>query len=218
MKLDQSFANQSLSHATLKTNDLLKSFLSFLYSNYDVSDRISVVINNIYDDYNSDYSFMFADEDEAIKLEEMYNYYESVVYSNNYNETEFQKVIDDFQDMLDRITDLLNEISPAGYYFGTTEGDGSDFGFWYIPDYEIEDDEESFRETEDNMLASEYGISVVEEKEYDDEYILAMVATEAHGHGDFFKALCTAYKLADGSNRKILKPAMIDVMSKLGVI
>lgn len=26
--------------------------------------------------------------------------------------------------------DVLNNYAPEGYYFGSTEGDGSDFGFW----------------------------------------------------------------------------------------
>lgn len=33
--------------------------------------------------------------------------------------------------MLESMTDQLNEIAaPHGLYFGTCEGDGSDFGFW----------------------------------------------------------------------------------------
>jgi hypothetical protein len=32
------------------------------------------------------------------------------------------------------LIDALNEAAPEGYYFGTIEGDGSDFGFWEIND------------------------------------------------------------------------------------
>ena len=30
--------------------------------------------------------------------------------------------------------DLLDSLAPEGYYFGATEGDGSDFGFWQFDD------------------------------------------------------------------------------------
>lgn len=32
--------------------------------------------------------------------------------------------------VVDELTDLLNEIAPDGCYFGASEGDGADFGFW----------------------------------------------------------------------------------------
>jgi hypothetical protein len=28
----------------------------------------------------------------------------------------------------------LEELAPYGYYFGAIEGDGSDFGFWRVPE------------------------------------------------------------------------------------
>ena len=33
---------------------------------------------------------------------------------------------------LEDLFDLLNEFAPDGHYFGSHEGDGSDFGFWKI--------------------------------------------------------------------------------------
>lgn len=33
-------------------------------------------------------------------------------------------------ELVDALTDALNEYAPAYCYFGTTEGDGSDYGFW----------------------------------------------------------------------------------------
>ena len=34
--------------------------------------------------------------------------------------------------VVDELTDLLNEIAPDGCYFGASEGDGADFGFWSV--------------------------------------------------------------------------------------
>ncbi len=37
--------------------------------------------------------------------------------------------------IMENIFDYLNEIAPEGCYFGAHEGNGSDFGFWEIPEY-----------------------------------------------------------------------------------
>lgn len=36
--------------------------------------------------------------------------------------------------LLEELFDLLNQYAPEGFYFGAHEGDGSDYGFWRIPD------------------------------------------------------------------------------------
>ena len=38
--------------------------------------------------------------------------------------------VEDVGDVIDDLMDALNEYAPYGYYFGSIEGDGSDFGFW----------------------------------------------------------------------------------------
>ena len=35
-------------------------------------------------------------------------------------------------DDISTLIDALNEYAPEGMYFGTLEGDGADFGWWYI--------------------------------------------------------------------------------------
>jgi len=42
----------------------------------------------------------------------------------------------------DDIFDAMCEIAPPGFYFGATEGDGSDIGYWRCPDDEEEEDTE----------------------------------------------------------------------------
>ena len=37
--------------------------------------------------------------------------------------------------LLEDLFDALDDLAPDGYYFGTLEGDGSDFGFWPLPDW-----------------------------------------------------------------------------------
>lgn len=42
-------------------------------------------------------------------------------------------------EMVNELIDRLNSYAPDGFYFGTHEGDGSDFGFWQSSDDEFPD-------------------------------------------------------------------------------
>ena len=51
---------------------------------------------------------------------------------------EFRKLIKECEecpryigDAVDELIDALNELSPPYFYFGTSEGDGADFGWWF---------------------------------------------------------------------------------------
>ncbi len=35
--------------------------------------------------------------------------------------------------MMEELWEAIDENMPKGYYFGTTEGDGADFGIWAVP-------------------------------------------------------------------------------------
>lgn len=60
---------------------------------------------------------------------------------------EIEKYIEDTPDYyesgdsdwdLEELFDTLNAIAPEGYYFGAHSGDGADFGFWEIEDYDTD--------------------------------------------------------------------------------
>lgn len=39
----------------------------------------------------------------------------------------------------EELFDILNHYAPDGYYFGSIEGDGSDFGFWNLSEWGFDD-------------------------------------------------------------------------------
>jgi len=39
---------------------------------------------------------------------------------------------DEVPEIVNELIDALNTYAPAGMYFGTLEGDGADFGWWYV--------------------------------------------------------------------------------------
>lgn len=43
--------------------------------------------------------------------------------------------------ILEDLFDALDSVAPRGTYFGATDGDGSDFGFWTIDDADDADDD-----------------------------------------------------------------------------
>jgi len=47
---------------------------------------------------------------------------------------EDDKFVDIIDDLLDQLNTKLNELAPAGYYFGSHPDDGADFGVWAIED------------------------------------------------------------------------------------
>jgi hypothetical protein len=101
----------SISHGTLRTIDLLQSFTSELESLDTDGKYVSLIseANGIIERIEDD--DFCSDEDE-----------EAAEYLVN-----------------EDLFDALNGLAPDGCYFGSHEGDGSDFGFWET--YDDEDDE-----------------------------------------------------------------------------
>jgi hypothetical protein len=100
----------SVSHATMRTWDLLNAFIGPLAE-------------------------LGGEDDKALVMEtrEMLSHGE---YSVEYGDH-----AEDASGLLDTLFDALDSLSPDGMYFGATEGDGSDYGFWPLLDDYGHDDE-----------------------------------------------------------------------------
>ena len=101
----------SVSHETLRSQDLLPAFLSTLDtyrnpSDTEAADLVAQVRQEVPTEAWNNDAHPYWNTEEAGYL---------------INETLF---------------DALNAICPEGYYFGTLEGDASDFGFWPCPEEE----------------------------------------------------------------------------------
>ena len=106
----------TVSHATLRTEDLIESFADCLESlillngdylsqpaNFQVRDILNNLVGESRDLLNEDNEI--AEED--IELAQSY---------------------------LDSLFEALDSFAPDGHYFGAHPGDASDFGFWAIED------------------------------------------------------------------------------------
>jgi len=98
--------DQSLIHATHRTQDLVPAFL---------------------------WAILNTPEHSAYLLKK-----EPPMYANDHDDAIWWES-DDCMFMLEELFDILNRYAPAGYYFGATEGDSSDYGYWAIENYEPSD-------------------------------------------------------------------------------
>lgn len=138
----------SISHGTLRTEDLLSAFISELEwqvsrngdyfcrpENIGERDNLASLIGEAQDCFAEDGNEIDADkEDEASEL---------------VNET---------------LPDALNSFSPPYCFFGSHEGDGSDFGFWpsvseieELPTYDDTNAAKEAGETNDFKVVSDHG-------------------------------------------------------------
>ena len=105
-QLSNRFIGVELSHATMRTEDLIPNFMHFL--NYVAKEcEIEKEVATI--------------QEEVDKLE----FEEHEGYGTYYKNQEKASYL-----LNEDIWDLLNEIAPEHTYFGSHEGDGAAYGFW----------------------------------------------------------------------------------------
>ena len=114
--LSDKFKNVSLSHATMREEDLIPAFCSFLRENNPKA----------LDAIQSDYPELPWEGDNLV-FEESYLWNDSAYPCWNLS----GKIGESVSFLLNEtLFDGLNNIAPEGCYFGSHPGDGSDFGFW----------------------------------------------------------------------------------------
>lgn len=103
--------NTSISHATLRSEDLLPAFLFAI------------------EEHNTPAAQRFNSE-----LIELGFGHSMCGVCGMGNREEWPEGFDDdiASEIIADMMDALNDVAPNGYYFGAHPGDGSDFGFWQI--------------------------------------------------------------------------------------
>lgn len=123
----------SISHGTLRTEDLLSTFASEL----DWQLRC-----------NDNYFSLPENRDEARKIHDLCGECQDQYEDDGEN----VKDEDVASELVESLSDALNQFAPPFCYFGAHEGDGSDFGFWPST-YEIDE----LPTVEDSDAAKELG-------------------------------------------------------------
>jgi len=105
--LPKEYIGERLSHGTLRNEDLIESFMEFLQSV-----KFTCEIQKEVDSIQKEVDYLEL-EKEPVNDEDYYTIQEKAGWILN-----------------EDIWDILNNIAPEFTYFGSTEGDGADFGFW----------------------------------------------------------------------------------------
>ncbi len=135
-KLDDSYKNYSVSHATLRTEDLVEAFESFLERcGFDVPEEKAGK-----SDYAVEIEAMVRvfvhveprDKSYEAFVMKLHNFFQDQAREDNKLPSLYNK--DDYY-LNEVLFDAMNDIAPDGCYFGSHPGDGSLFGF-----FEIEED------------------------------------------------------------------------------
>ncbi len=125
----------SISHGTLRTEDLLESFADALRN---ISRQNLVEIADL---KTSDAQFMQWFEAQS-KRDQLIGSARTIDPDS-----------EDAAELVNELIDALNEFAPSFGYFGTHPGDGSDFGYWLHEDWQqmMRDDDVTFVDAGDEI-------------------------------------------------------------------
>lgn len=104
-KIINEILETSVSHATLRPQDLIPPFLEVIKDTPEYQQMICQI--------NPDWNFTVITDPSADDNDERWQSDYIIMF-------------------LDELFDVLNNYAPEGYYFGSHIGDGSDFGYWKI--------------------------------------------------------------------------------------
>ena len=113
-RLDGYWKNRSISHATMREEDLIPTFVEFLEN----AKRNGVVLNKTANATLRDAKTLISQ-------------YRSV-FAGDSSLTFSRKTQEKVSYITEELFDVLGDIAPAGCYFGAHPGDGSDYGFCEI--------------------------------------------------------------------------------------
>lgn len=110
----------TVSEATMLTRDLVPKFMAMLGEYHP--DAHSAII----DDMQEEFGIQYASLHECGAMCETDNYLQCVKHNEVWRSEAMSYILNE------DIWDAMNEIAPAGYYFGSHPGDGCDYGYWRV--------------------------------------------------------------------------------------
>lgn len=122
----------------MNNEEKLKDFLdnSTYYGTFQLSWG-TLKITDLCDKATDFIEYMKFDLDEDLKRQiKKFKAMSRIIWQWEYDipQEKYEKYRDLFETncyyLWEDIFDFFNEVCPEGYYFGSTEGDGADFGFW----------------------------------------------------------------------------------------
>ena len=116
--LSKEFKNVSLSHATMRNQDLIPVFMDFLKEH--AKDKYDAIVKE----------YGLIEEWESIHKEHGVKFDGSIPYPDN--DHEWWNSDDAIELLNEDLFNALDNIAPNGCCFGSHIGDGSDYGFWDI--------------------------------------------------------------------------------------